>query len=111
MKILRVRRGFTTNSSAAAEWTGQSPDATAAGGASAATPTAQALTPTTAGADASGLTAGTQAAHTPASAQPSPGVGNSVILLGAVGLLAGAFLVERLIRALVKGPRTPHDEE
>lgn len=77
MKILRVRRGFTTNSSSSSEWV-PPPPGTAA-------PTGQAHT---------GAVTSTGVAPAPGSAL----AGNTLIVGGVVAGLVTLYLVERLVR-------------
>ena len=106
MKIIRVRRGYTTNSSAYTEWlpppqnggAGQA----AQGGSGAATagsaPPAQVARPP---APSPGAATAVPPPGAPAATAPSsPAAGNSLVFAGLAAALAGVFVTERVIRRL-----------
>jgi hypothetical protein len=109
MKILRVRRGFTTNSSAYTEWLPPPGGASANGGQGAAGTTASA------GADPAmsppaGATPGIVVpAPTTSPAQvfqpPSHAGGNAMAIVGIAGALATVFVAERVIRQALRRRR------
>ena len=117
MKILRVRRGFTTNSSSYTEWlpppsggSGQSttpPAATASGTAPAQPPTAP--PPVAAHAPLHGATAAPPAQQGASPVGPHL-AGNTATVLGILAALAAAFLGERLFRRLRRTDEE-HDRE
>ena len=87
MRIVRVRRGFTTNSSAYTEW----------------------LPPPPAGGAAQGTTTAQPAPQAPAPA--SPAAGNTVAVAGIVGALVAVFVAERVYRRLRRDRRAPPRED
>lgn len=102
MKILRIRRGYTTNSSAYTEWLpppgggsaqGSGATGTAPGGSGPAASSAPAVS-------------GTQAPSAMAGAQtqpPSQLGGNSLLVGGLLAAVVAAFVGERLLRRLRPG--------
>ena len=85
MKILRVRRGFTTNSSASSEWIPAQPGKVGIEGAPSATTPLNALT-----------------SSTPSSTQPSANSGADAAKMGGlIALVAIAFTVQKVVRSLL----------
>lgn len=114
MKILRVRRGYTTNSSSYTEWL--PPEQGSASG--------QAGTPSSGGANAGQAQPAAQApavaagaaqtvavaGNAPASQQPaSHAAGNGLVLGGLIAGVLALFLGERLIRRLRRKSSEPSD--
>lgn len=101
MKILRVRRGYTTNSSAASEFI---PPSDAPAGTSSGNQTAGTAAPATAGPTTVAMPAGPAATVTVAPAAPvtaapvASGWSNSAMLGGLAGLVVLAFVAERVLR-------------
>lgn len=89
MKILRVRRGFTTNSSSYTEWL---PPPSGQGQGNSATP------PPAGGSPVPAVQGGSGAA--PAQQSGSHLAGNTVTVLGILAALAAVFFGERLMRRL-----------
>jgi len=110
MKILRIRRGYTTNSSAYTEWLPPPPETPAAG--QSAQGAAPAATPATPAASAAGTGPAVPAATVqPVSSQPaSPLGGNALVIGGLAGALVVVFAIERLIRRLRRKSANEPDE-
>jgi pyruvate/2-oxoglutarate dehydrogenase complex dihydrolipoamide acyltransferase (E2) component len=118
MKILRIRRGYTTNSSAYTEWLPPPPGTAASG------QTGQGgATGTTTGAAPAGpapASAGTPAAASPTVPAPgaqsvgaqsaSPLAGNALIVAGLVAAVVAVFGIERLLRRLRRNSAGEPDE-
>lgn len=115
MKIRRVRRGYTTNSSAYTEWlpppqNGPAPgpggQAAQGGGAT------QGARPGTPPPPAAGTTTTVPAPTVPSAAPPpSPATGNSLVLAGLALALAGVFVTERIVRRLRRRPPKTEDTD
>jgi hypothetical protein len=95
MKILRVRRGYTTNSSAYTEWLPPPPQGGNAG--QTVTPPAQTPSPRAAGPAA---TVPGQTGQGVAAQAPSHLAGNSLLVAGLLAALVGVFVAERILRRL-----------
>ncbi|MCB1724633.1 MAG: hypothetical protein H6959_07460 [Chromatiaceae bacterium] len=115
MKILRIRRGFTTNSSAYTEWL---PPTSQQGNAGAQAPPGQSTTPPAAqGAVAPGTTptvpAATAGASSPTAGATPPGhaAGNTLTVVGVIGALLAVFVTERVIRRLRRNRRPDDDAD
>lgn len=103
MKILRVRRGFTTNSSSASEWSEPL----------AVTPTNSDPQPVTPTNQAGGnvFSSATQTPSSPAVPHKAPTVFfNSVVLMGTVGILAGWLALEKISLTIWKRFKSKPEE-
>jgi beta-lactamase regulating signal transducer with metallopeptidase domain len=133
MKILRIHKGFTTNSSAAAEWVPSSTpkksnsqtSETAAGAGqnqdplSASYPAASKInpirTPDGQAAQPDTPLPISQMQSAPQAQTPPPPqshlLGNSIILGGIIGALAALFFIEKLFRKILTRNKTSQDEQ
>ena len=121
MKILRVRRGFTTNSSASSEWvaprweqqllgpkvqSGTSPSGTSPSGSSSGTSQTASPSASTATQAAAGQGATSTLAAAPAAQSGSGGLAGNGAILGLLALgIVLAFAAERLFRGLMRRRR------
>jgi|UPI000731EF95 hypothetical protein len=109
MKILRLRRGYTTNSSAYTEWLPPPPQAPAAGQTQAAPGAPATAALPTPGTPATPAVAA-PAPHGVSAPPPSPAAGNSLVIGGLVAALVAVFVGERVLRRRKRRPPSDADE-
>lgn len=109
MKILRIRRGYTTNSSAYTEWLPPPPGSTQGQQPAAAPPGTTAAPP--AAANLQGITVAPPAQPVAAAPAQGPLGGNLMMVTGIVAVVAGAFIAERVIRRMRSGRSVEDDRD
>ena len=98
MKILRVRTGFTTNSSSAAEWIVVEPETGPGSDTEATAPSTNATSDTAVAAD----TAAVRPVVKRVEPSPETAWNNSLLLALLVAALALLFAIERVVRRLLR---------
>lgn len=120
MKILKIRRGYTTNSSASSEFIPPSPGEGGTAGGAAAANSANATTATSSATTSSGSLPATSSpgqagqvvqGQAPQAVATSSGAGNGLIIGGFGTLVALAFVVERVVRKMLGRAKPGDDEE